>query len=306
MSRFPDNKRFAFTVCDDTDFSTVENVLPVYRLLADLGFRTTKLVWSLGSVTRAPIGGDSLQNTDYLDFVRWLDSEGFEIGLHNARSHNSTREVTKNGFEEFWALLGKYPRVHCNHSNNAENIYWGGHRFSLPSVKFAHNLATGFSRGTGHVSDSVYFWGDICKERVSYVRNFVFNEINLDRINPTMPYHDPLRPYVNYWFSSSEGANVESFCKMLCESNQDRLAAEGGVCIMYTHFACGFWKNGVLNPEFVRLMTRLARMDGWLVPVSTLLDHLRNHRNGNHVIPQAELAHMERRWFLWKLGRSLI
>ena len=57
MSRFPNNKKFAFTILDDTDLSTVENVGPVYRLLAELDMRTTKSVWPLGSVSDGPQGG---------------------------------------------------------------------------------------------------------------------------------------------------------------------------------------------------------------------------------------------------------
>ena len=41
----PDGKRFAFTVFDDTDSATLENVRGVYALLAELGFRTTKSCW---------------------------------------------------------------------------------------------------------------------------------------------------------------------------------------------------------------------------------------------------------------------
>ncbi|MCJ7777683.1 MAG: hypothetical protein MUP16_05150, partial [Sedimentisphaerales bacterium] len=42
---WPNGKDFAFTVFDDTDLATLENVREVYSLLADYGFRTTKLVW---------------------------------------------------------------------------------------------------------------------------------------------------------------------------------------------------------------------------------------------------------------------
>jgi hypothetical protein len=84
----------------------------------------------------------------------------------------------------------------------------------------------------GHAPDTPFFWGDLCREKVDYVRNFVFREINLDRINPSMPYHDPARPFVNHWFSSCRGGNANSFCETLCEANQDRLETEGGVCIM--------------------------------------------------------------------------
>ena len=67
-----------------------------------------------------------------------------------------------------------------------------------------------------------------------------FPEINTLRACPIMPYHDPQRPFVNQWYASSEGANCASFNAMLTEAAQDRLEAEGGACIMYTHFGHGF------------------------------------------------------------------
>ena len=42
---WPQNKEFAFTIIDDTDFATKKNIKPVYDLLYDLGFLTTKTVW---------------------------------------------------------------------------------------------------------------------------------------------------------------------------------------------------------------------------------------------------------------------
>ena len=305
MSRFPDNKRFAFSVFDDTDFCTLEKIEPVYRLFAELGIHTTKSVWSLPTVASAPIGGVSLQDKAYLNFVLWLQNEGFEIGLHNVQNDDATREVTQRGLEEFRKLIGQYPRTHCNHGNNRENMYWGAQRLNTWMLRLGYNLATRLARRNyfkGHLKDSPYFWGDICKERISYVRNFTFDEINLDRINPTMPYHDLRKPYVNLWFSSSEGRRVESFCKMLCEKNQDRLEAEGGVCIIYTHFASGFCKNGVLHPEFARLMRRLSKANGWFVPVATLLDHLQKSRDSSY-ISREELTNMERLWF-WSQFRK--
>jgi len=306
QSRFPGNKRFAFTVFDDTDYSTVENVEPVYRLLVDLGTHTTKSVWPLAPVRGARIGGSTLQDKGYLDFVLWLQRQGFEIGLHNVQNHDATREVIQQGFREFRTLLRQSPRIHCNHSMNRDNIYWGERRLEASTIRFGYNLATRFARRRyflGHVENSPYFWGDICKENISYVRNFVFDEINLDRINPTMPYHDPRKPFVNFWFSSSEGSTVEPFCKMISEANQDRLEAEGGVCIMYTHFAKGFCEAGQLHSEFARLMRRLAKMNGWFVPVSTLLDHLQKTRKSS-AIPNRELAYMERGWFFSKVRKG--
>jgi hypothetical protein len=306
MARFPDNKRFAFSVFDDTDRSTVENVEPVYRLLSELGIRTTKSVWPLSNTAAARIDGSTLEDRNYLDFVLRLQKQGFEIGLHNVRNHDATRDVVQRGLERFHTLLGTYPVTHCNHDRNRENLYWGPSRFKTAAIRVAYNLSTRFSYRDsfeGHLENSPYFWGDLCQERISYVRNFVFDEINLDRVNPTLPYHDSTRPFVNFWFSSTDGGTAQSFCKILCEANQDRLEAEGGVCIMYTHFAAGFWRNGELHPTFERLIRRLAKMNGWFVPVSSLLDHLRNTR-ASSVIPKKELACMERHWLFTKLRKG--
>ena len=42
MTLLPTGKRFAFSILDDTDDSTLENVEPLYAILRDHGFRTTK------------------------------------------------------------------------------------------------------------------------------------------------------------------------------------------------------------------------------------------------------------------------
>ncbi len=306
MTEFPGGKRFAFSVFDDTDGSTIGNVAPVYRLLAELGIRTTKSVWPLPNVPGARVGGSTLADKDYLEFILWLQSEGFEVALHNARNHDSQRSVTLDGLARFHECLGRHPRTHCNHQSNKENIYWGADRLSSTAPRCLYNLATRFRRQNffqGHVEKSPYFWGDVCKQHIDYVRNFVFDEINLLNLNPTLPYHDPSRPWVNYWFSSSEGGDVSKFCGMLSERRQDRLAEERGVCIMYTHFSDGFCSMDRVRPEFERLMRRLSRLDGWFVPVCDLLDYLRAQRS-EHRIPRVELRGMERRWLMHKLRRG--
>src|SRR5512146_1025833 len=234
MRRFPGNKRFAFTIFDDTDNSTVANVEPVYRFLDELGMRTTKSVWVLPNVPGAKHAGATLYDRDYLNWILKLRERGFEIALHNVRNADSPRAIIESGFTEYQRRLGSTPRVHANHCDNRDNIYWGDARLSRPMTRFCYNLATRFRRRDrfhGHVPGSDYFWGDLCRERIDYVRNLVFDEINLDNVNPSLPYHDPSRPDVKRWFSSCEGAHVHEFCHTLRESNQDRLQAEGGVCI---------------------------------------------------------------------------
>jgi hypothetical protein len=89
----------------------------------------------------------------------------------------------------------------------------------------------------------------------------------------------PGKPYVNRWFSSSDGHDKKLFNRLLSPRNVDRLAEEGGASIVYTHFASGFVnENGELCEEFKNNIDYLSRQNGWFVPCGTLLDHLATGR----------------------------
>jgi hypothetical protein len=103
----PNSKRFAFTIFDDTDNSTVQNVKPVYDLLTDLGFQTTKSVWVYPP--RGRFTGSCLQDPGYLSWILKLQADGFEIGLHNVGDGAFTRREIHEGLEIYRSLLGHYP-----------------------------------------------------------------------------------------------------------------------------------------------------------------------------------------------------
>lgn len=303
---WPDGKRFAFTVFDDTDLTTVHNGPPVYEFLLDCGMHTTKSVWPLQGDDEPVYGGSTCADEEYLGWIRTLATQGFEIGYHNATFHSSKRPQAIAGLERFNELFGAYPKVFANHARCTDSIHWGDDRVSGVN-KFAYNLLTRYrhhGQFQGTDPKSAFFWGDACKEHITYVRNFVYADINTLAACPPMIYHDPDRPFVNYWFASSEGANCQSFCRTIAEENQDRLEEEGGACIMYTHFGReDFLQNGRLDPLFVRLMERLSKQNGWFVPVSTLLDHIRRQR-GHHVISHRERRALEWRWLREKVFRG--
>lgn len=296
---WPDGKRFAFTVFDDTDLATRANVEPVYRFLGELGFRTTKSVWPLAGSRQPMLGGATCQDADYCQWLLALQAAGFEIALHNGTYHTSTRPETLEALAAFERIFGHPPHSLANHTSNAEAIYWGQSRLTgLHAAAYA--LLTRFRRlrhFRGHRKNDPLFWGDACQEKIRYVRNFVFRETNTLAACPEMPYHDPARPYVNYWFASSEGGTLDSFVETINEANQDRLEAEGGACIMYTHFAKDFFRDGHLDERFRRCLERLAAKDGWFVPVSTLLDYLLLQR-GPCTLQRRQRSRLERKW-LW-------
>ena len=301
---WPDDRRFAFTVFDDPDGQRCKAMRLVYSFLADLGFRTTIGVWPIAAKGETNSGGETCANPEYRDFLIDLQKRGFEIAFHNAAPATSTREETLDALNTFEQYFGGPPCVMANHYND-EALYWGSARLThWPRI--AYNLITLWRRDRkffGHVEGHPLFWGDVCRERIHYCRNFVYSEINTLRACPWMPYSDPLRPYVRYWFAAAEGDMAPRFLNMLCERNQDRLEEEGGASIIYTHFGHGYVQDGRLNPEFQRLMERLARKKGWFIPVSTLLDHLRKTR-GAKVLNESERRQLEVRWLREKLFRG--
>jgi hypothetical protein len=299
---WPDGRSFAFTVFDDTDLATVENVKPVYDLLLDLGMRTTKSVWALPGEGPARIGGATVADPAYRDWTLKLQADGFEIGSHGAAPVTATRETVARSLDRFREVYGHDPATLANHSGCRESIYWGADRVGGVS-RLAYHAMTRFSRRgmfRGHLEGDPLFWGDLCQARVRYVRNFTYADIDTLAACPVMPYHDPARPYVQAWFASSEGAHVEDYVERISEAEQDRLEASGGACIMYTHFASGFWDDGALNPRFRSLMERLAARNGWFVPVSTLLDHVVDQR-GLVTLTRRQRGALERKWLRSKL-----
>ncbi len=306
MIRFPEQKCFAFTVVDDTDFGTVASVAPVYDWLAECGLRTTKTVWTIGATEPVRIGGASLDEPEYLDFVLRLRDQGFEIASHGATSHGVPRYENIRALELFRRRVGCYPRLHCNHYLNRDGLYWGQARLSNLCHRLIYSVANFGKkrRFEGHVVTSPFFWGDVARRHIRYVRNFVFSEINLCRAPGRVLYSDPKRPFVDCWFTSTRAPDVESFLATLSDANQERLQQEGGICILYTHFGSGFVTDGVLNPGVRHCIRQMAARPGWFVPASELLDYLRTE-GLDRPISSRERTAMERSWLFEKLSNRL-
>jgi hypothetical protein len=304
MSGFPGGARFAFTIMDDTDDATLENVAPIYRLLESLGMRTTKTVWPVACEEGSPdfASATTLDDAPYRAFVVDLQHRGFEIAFHGATMESSLRERTIRGLDTFAATFGGPPRVHANHSHNRDNLYWGVDRIDDPIVRGLYNAALRQSRDfyQGHVPNSPFWWGDLCAAQIEYVRNLTFADVNLLRVNPSMPYRDDKRAWGKLWFSASDAENATEFVALLSDSSQRRLEAEGGVCIVATHFGKGFCANGEVREDVRALLTALAARPGWYVPVGTLLDYLRQRR-GTDTMPRSEWRRMQ-----WLWARDLV
>jgi len=297
---FPDGRRFAFTIMDDTDVATVANVRPMYQLLTDLGMRTTKTVWPVGCPEGSKnfSSSETLDDPDYLAFVLELERTGFEIAYHGATMETSLRERTESAISRFVSLFQTPPRVYANHAYNRENLYWGVDRIDIGLLKFLYRRLTRQAQDhyQGHRPGSPWWWGDLASRHVRYARNLTFNEINLRRVNPTLPYRDPRRSLIPWWFSAADAEDVTAFNALLSNENQDRLEHQAGICIVATHFGKGFVTKGAVVPDTEQLLRQLVRRRGWFVPVGTLLDWLVQQRVAGS-LSAAEWRWMQWRWF---------
>jgi hypothetical protein len=299
-------KRFAFTIVDDTDTmlgdsdeQALDRVRPIYDLLLECGLKTTRTAWVL-SGEQARTSVISLENDDYLKWILALRQQGVEIAIHGAAGSSSDREKTARALGFYRQVMGEYPRIHTNHVGNIENIYWYDDRLvGVPSLAYkAYNAVRRGARALslGHKEGSRYFWGDLCREKISFVRNFVFRDINTLANDPWMPYHSSRHPFVRSWFSASDGGDARHFTRLLSEENQDRLVEEGGACIVYTHFAFGFVRGGKVDSRFAALIRRLSRLAGYFVPASELLGYLKANRADQTEIPLHALRSLQSRW----------
>lgn len=283
VERLPFGKRFGVSFVDDTDGARVDTTSRAYELLSDHEIRCTKTVWPFKA--SAPSGGygrllraaDTLQQKPYRVLCEKLHAAGFEIAMHTASAGDSKREETLAAYEFFESVFGHPPATNVMHGRNQENIYWG-----------RHSVANGMWRKlisrvepidfSGHQPSSEYYWGDVCREKTRYVRQFETLSVNTLRFDKATPYHDSEKPDVAWWFSSSYGGGSRLFT-LLSKRNIERLAAERGASIVHTylhHYARRGQHRDPPAPAFRSLIRQLAEHDdGWYVPVVTLLDRLR-------------------------------
>lgn len=308
MGTYPDGRRFAFTILDDTDDSTLENARPVYDCLRDHGLRTTKTVWAHDSPrgSRHFYAADTLDRADYLAWVHELAAAGFEIASHGASMESSFRDETIGGLELFEREFGAKPRLYANHAFNQENVYWGSRRFDTAWVRAVLGALRSEDDFEGEVEGSDYFWGDLCREHVEYVRNLTFSELDMLQANPEMPYARDTTPFVRLWFSTTDAPDADCFAERITVEALERLEEEGGVCIVSTHLGKGYARDGRVRPEFEAVVRHLAERPGWYVPTSTILDHLRE-RGAGGVLGASARRRLELRYLvdqvMMKLGR---
>ncbi len=295
-SSYPGGKEFAFTILDDTDDTTVKTGKPVYDYLYEKGVITTKTVWALdppdcgGGIYAA---GSTLQDLQYRDWVRELSERGYEIAFHNATMVSSKRKDTEEAISLVENLFGRM-RLHCNHGQNAENLFWGYKRYETRFIRqLIKILGKQSSEYYGDVVNSDFYWLDLASEKFDYIRSFTFRSLLYAESYLGRPYKTPSQNWGGCFFTTADAPTVYQFNRVVNEKALDKLARNNGYAIVSTHLGKGFYADGRLNKEFKRIVDHISDMNGWFVPVSELLDYLRDKGGGCNKLSELQVKKLE-------------
>jgi len=284
ICRWPYPYRMAVGMNDDTDSSTVPVLLALYEYCIQRNVFPTKTVWikppesGCGTSEKNALDpGTTLRDPEYRAYCLSLARRGVVFGLHGVSSGNNTRESTLAGIDEFRQIFGYGARLYISHSRNAENPYWGPGLFNDPLMRRLSHRYFAPDSFHGHDPSSKYYWGDICRKEVHYVRLFRTLELDVLRRNPHMPYHDFRRPDVRFWFSAS--AQDSDLFGRLDDRSLERIACNDGAMLIYMHATnlCNVADDGqaTLLPVVRRGIDAIAsRSDCWRPDVISILDRL--------------------------------
>ncbi len=267
-----------FTAVDDTDAATVGQVRAVYDFLMEKDFRITKTVWAFApdekcgipALPDTTLRGVTLEDAEYARYCKALLDNGFEVCLHGASAGNNDRRKQQAALSLMRSGYGD-PGVFICHSKNADNLYWEEKVTGLQPFRFLLGL---YSRHqcSGEIPDSKYFWGDLCHTHVRYIRLLRTRNTNTLAANPSMPYHDPAKPFVRYWFSATKRslrdcATVEAI---------ERLKRENGLTVLYQYmhrYADPI--TYALDPGMVDAVNRITDCrDIYIAPAGTMMARL--------------------------------
>jgi hypothetical protein len=279
VMRWPYPCRWAFSLIDDTDCSTLEAVRTVYEYCLARGIHPTKTLWVHAARREcgSPHGGKpdpgvTLDDAGYLAYCQSLANRGVELCLHDASAGNNLRPEIEAAFERFHEAFGYLPRVHVFHSHNADHFYWGADHYRSRWLGAIARAVAGRYEYHGSDPGSPWYWSDICRRLISYVRLYRTRRFDVLRCNPSMPYHLPGKPDVRLWFSASAGAaRLDRFDERAIEE----IARNDGAFLLYAYSATLVTPNdsSVLRPEVQAAFDLIgSRADCWRPTVSALLD----------------------------------
>jgi hypothetical protein len=287
-SRYPDGRRFAFTVVHDADSAFSERLAPLFDVFDELGFRITASVfafwadwarrgsiwseWRQSSAFTAPIAVplcDPVERRFYQD----LAARGHEVALHSPSDTSSTPADIVDAFELFKATFDHFPTVYTEHSSLSNKDAQSNEGSDPRSPYYCRDLLLAYDPwiwvdGEGALRDD---------EDGKYFE-----------IPPTA---SPLNLHANAQYGLMKAfvrtgrwsrGDADGFLETYSEENIDTIERDGGMALVYTHLDYGW-----LDPRTRRMRTDvearlryLAAKPGWFAPAGEILERWQRVAHG--------------------------
>lgn len=176
--RWPYPSRWAFGFTSDTDNTSLEATRFFYDYCLEKGMYPTKTVWTHKPQRQSGVldtleldSSPTLEDIDYKEYSQSISQKGIEFCLHDVSAGNNLRDEIIRGFAEFREVFGYSPRLHICHGLNQDHPYWSLNHFKNPLLKFFGKFIYGRrAQFSGEDPSSPYYWSDICRRTIKYLR----------------------------------------------------------------------------------------------------------------------------------------
>lgn len=296
--QWPNGKEFCFVLLDNTQRNKLQNLIPIYNYLYSKNIKTTKSICVYPPRNNKET--DCLLDERYASFIKAIKSKGYEICINGVGYGNFDRDEIIDGLEIYKDFLGEYPNIQINSSEDKAAVYWGEKRYNDTIGKLTGRVFRNQQYSYGDEVGNSYFWGDFCKKHINYMMNNMYAELNTLKVDGDMPYVDKTKTkYSNYWFSVSDGRNVNRFNSITRNNNIAKLKREKGCALVYVDFDQKFiGRGGKIDYEFEKNIENISRENGWFTTVTECLDYILKNRPGIRVLNNMNLLRKNYKFML--------
>lgn len=287
ISYYPNGAAFGFTIVHDADSAYSQRLAPIIEAFDEIGLLITVTVFPFwadwGDPVRswqkwrnedpffAPVSVP-LEDEAERDFYLHVASRGHEIAMHTPSETSSVREDVVRAFDLFQSIFGHPPRVYVEHSavNNLDAQTRCG---SDPASPYYN---------TDLLNESgCWIW--VCDKETSFP-NDRKRELNVlsDAGGPFCSRAQEKFGIVSAFLRSpTRPSDGNGFLLTFTDDVFDKLEADQGLCLVYTHLAKGWLDpdTRALRADIRDRLTALAKRNVWFAPAGVILDRFAALRN---------------------------
>jgi len=168
----------------------VENIKPIYDLLETLGFRTSKTAWMKKCVGRSKnfYRSQTMEEPEYAEYVHSLKKRDSR-SVSTAPRWNRVLGINFGCPGKIQGTFRGIPEDSLQPCRKQGQPLLGSGTVQHAGIPSCLQIDPFFESTllSGQDPESDFFWGDACRNHIKYMRNFCYDEVNVLKINPSMP-----------------------------------------------------------------------------------------------------------------------